>query len=43
MDIVLLIEISKFFKVTNAVDKLRREKMNDHFPELFNALKGELI
>ena len=36
-------EISKFFKVTNAVDKLRREKMNDHFPELFNALKGELI
>ena len=36
-------ELSNFFKVTNAVDKVRKEKMQDYFPELYNVLKSELI
>jgi len=36
-------ELTNFFKVTNAVDKVRKEKMQDYFPELFNVLKSELI
>ena len=36
-------ELTNFFKVTNAVDEVRKEKMRDYFPELFNVLKSELI